>query len=113
MWAGIVGSVVENGTAYEIAFSIHDSVYNTDYASATIACDIMQPEKLASDIEKHVITQLTGFSTEHICKFVGAGVATSLLNAVSPIVCYCHLRHTHNVTSSARTFAPVFGSTWI
>lgn len=85
MWAGIAGSTVENGTAYEIALSIHDSVYNTDYASSTIPCELAQPEKLAADIEKHVISQLTSFGNEHICKFVGAGVAASLLSAVSLI----------------------------
>ncbi|KAF7968565.1 hypothetical protein HWV62_30105 [Athelia sp. TMB] len=89
MWAGIAGSTVDNGTGYEVALSIHDSVYNTDFASDTIPCDLTKPEQLAADIEKHVLAQLTNFGNEHICKFVGAGVAAALLKDVSQITRFC------------------------
>lgn len=82
MWAGIAGTVVNNNTGYEIAISIHDSVYNTDFASALIPYDPTEPDSQAENIEKHVIQTLRKFSTEHLCKFLGAGVTVSLLKEV-------------------------------
>jgi len=41
------------------------------------------PEKTAVDIEKHVIQTLRNFSSEHLCKFLGAGVTLTLLKEVS------------------------------
>ena len=82
MWAGIAGAVVNNGTSYEIAISIHDSVYNTDFASAIVPYDPTEPDDQAAAIEKHVTDSLRKFSHEHLCKFLGAGVTLSLLREV-------------------------------
>ena len=82
MWAGIAGAVINNGTTFEVAISIHDSVYNTDFASTTIPYSTNNPETQASEIEKHVLDVLRKFSTEHMCKFLGAGVTVSLLREV-------------------------------
>ena len=82
MWAGIAGAVVNNNTGYELAISIHDSVYNTDFASSVIPYTASNPEAQASEIEKHVLEGLRKFSTEHMCKFLGAGVTVSLLREV-------------------------------
>ena len=82
MWAGIAGAVVNNNTGYELAISIHDSVYNTDFASSVIPYTANNPEAQASQIEKHVIDVLRKFCTEHMCKFLGAGVTVSLLREV-------------------------------
>ena len=82
MWAGIAGTVVNNNTGYELAISIHDSVYNTDFASMAIPYTANNPEAQAVEIEKHVIEGLRKFSTEHMCKFLGAGVTVSLLREV-------------------------------
>ena len=82
MWAGIAGAVVNGGSAIEIALSVHDSVYNTDFASACIPYNRNEPEKTAAEIEKHVIQTLRKFSKEHLCKFLGAGVTLTLLKEV-------------------------------
>ena len=82
MWAGIAGAVVNNNTGYELAISINDSVYNTDFASSVIPYTANNPEAQASQIEKHVIDVLRKFCTEHMCKFLGAGVTVSLLREV-------------------------------
>ena len=36
MWAGIAGAALPNDNAFEISISIHDSVYNTDFANTII-----------------------------------------------------------------------------
>ena len=100
MWAGIAGAVVNNNTHYEIAISIHDSVYNTDFASSTIPYKGNNPEAQATEIEKHVLEVLRKFSTEHMCKFLGAGVTVALLREVSlwPIkVCHRSVRFASGV----------------
>ncbi|KAI0328121.1 trehalose synthase [Cubamyces sp. BRFM 1775] len=86
MWAGIAGSIINNNTAFELAISIHDSVYNTDFASSVISYNANAPEDQAANIEKHVLDSLRKFSTEHMCKFLGAGVTVSLLRE-APNLC--------------------------
>ena len=61
MWAGIAGSVINNNTSYEVAISIHDSVYNTDFASSTIPYNPNDPEEQAANIGKHVLDALRKF----------------------------------------------------
>jgi len=86
MWAGIAGTLLSNGDC-EIAVSIHDSVYNTDFASSIIpASTKSDPDARATEIEKHVLQLLRTFSTEHLCKFLGAGVTLSLLKE-APNLC--------------------------
>ena len=82
MWAGIAGAPVNNGAEFEIAISIHDSVYNTDFASAQIPYDATEPDAQSEAIEKHVISTLRKFASEHLCKFLGAGVTLSILKEV-------------------------------
>ena len=82
MWAGIAGTVINNNTSYEVAISIHDSVYNTDFASSTIPYNPNDPEVQSAAIEAHVLQTLRSFSSEHLCKFLGAGVTLSLLREV-------------------------------
>ncbi|KAF8921442.1 glycosyltransferase family 4 protein [Mucidula mucida] len=79
MWAGIAGAVINNNSEYTIAISVHDSVYSTDFASSTIPYTADDLEKTSKDIEKLVLKTLRNFSDEHLCKFLGAGVALSLL----------------------------------
>ena len=79
MWAGIAGNVVEGG--YEVAISVHDSVYNTDFQSSTIPS--AKGQSIDPDaIEEHVLRSLGALSSEHVCKFVGAGVTLTLLKEV-------------------------------
>ncbi|KLO18796.1 trehalose phosphorylase [Schizopora paradoxa] len=83
MWVGIAGQPIQGEDAFEVAISIHDSVYNTDYASWKI------PYKKGSDgsaVENHVIDMIKKFSQEHMCKFLGAGVTLSLLKE-TPNLC--------------------------
>lgn len=77
MWAGIAGSTLPDG-GYEVAISIHDSVYNTDFASTVIPGKVVE----AKDIEEHCIQALRSFEQEHVCKFLGAGVTLALLKDV-------------------------------
>ncbi|KAI0073416.1 trehalose synthase [Panus rudis PR-1116 ss-1] len=86
MWAGIAGAVINNQTEFEVAISIHDSVYNTDFASSTVKYDPNNPESQASIIEEHVLRALRTFANEHLCKFLGAGVTLSLLRE-APNLC--------------------------
>lgn len=87
MWAGIAGTVVNNNTSYEIAISIHDSVYNTDFASSVVPYDPTEPDSQAEVIEKHVLDTLRKFAQEHLCKFLGAGVTLILLKEVRELQC--------------------------
>lgn len=82
MWAGIAGAPVNDGTGYEIAISIHDSVYNTDFSSETVTAYPNDSEKTSNAIETHIVEALREFSSEHLCKFLGAGVTMILLSEV-------------------------------
>jgi alpha,alpha-trehalose phosphorylase (configuration-retaining) len=86
MWAGIAGTMVNNNSGFEVAISIHDSVYNTDFSSAVVDLTSSGPNDQSTQIEDHVIEVLRNFSSEHMCKFLGAGLTVSLLRDVcSPI----------------------------
>ena len=82
MWAGIAGAPINNGSQFELAISVHDSVYSTDFASFVIDHTPLDPEKAAKEIEKHVLDALRKFSQEHLCKFLGAGITLALLREV-------------------------------
>jgi hypothetical protein len=82
MWAAVAGAVSNNNTQFEIAVSIHDSVYSTDFASMVIPYSPNTPDMNAKEIEKKVLQTLRDFSTQHLCKFLGAGVTLSLLKEV-------------------------------
>ncbi|KAL1680875.1 trehalose phosphorylase [Schizophyllum commune] len=86
MWAGIAGAPINNGSQFELAISVHDSVYSTDFASFVIDHTPLDPEKAAKEIEKHVLDALRKFSQEHLCKFLGAGITLALLRE-SPNIC--------------------------
>ena len=82
MWAAVAGAVTNNNTQFEIAVSIHDSVYSTDFTSMVIPYNPNNPDKNAKEIEQIVLQTLRKFSTEHLCKFLGAGITLSLLKEV-------------------------------
>lgn len=82
MWAGVAGAVLTGGKSFEIALSVHDSVYSTDYASAVVPYNAADPAKNAAEIERHVLETFRKFSQEHLCKFLGTGVTLSLLKEV-------------------------------
>ncbi|KAF5324497.1 hypothetical protein D9611_004282 [Ephemerocybe angulata] len=86
MWAGISGSPINNNTEFEIAISIHDSVYATDFASMNIPYHVNSPDRNSKEIEQFVMQALRKFSIEHLCKFLGAGITLSLLKE-SPNIC--------------------------
>lgn len=85
MWAGIAAQA-KGTTSLEVAISIHDGTYSTDYAEATLDLEDGQMECSASKIEDHIIKTLRTFSNEHVCKFIGAGVTVALLKDV-PNLC--------------------------
>jgi len=74
MWVGIAGVSV-GGNKFEIALAVHDSVYATDFTSSTVTLG----KDKAKDIEAFVLLTLRKFSSEHLCKFLGAGVTVGLL----------------------------------
>jgi hypothetical protein len=82
MWAGLAGNPALNDGGFEVAISVHDSVYNTDFQSSLIpfpkGSTTIDPEV----IEEHILNSLRAFSSEHVCKFLGAGVPLSLLKEV-------------------------------
>jgi alpha,alpha-trehalose phosphorylase (configuration-retaining) len=82
MWAGIAGSITNGGTSFEIAVSVHDSVYSTDFSSTTIPYNPADIDGTSQSIQHHVLDTLRKFSIEHLCKFLGAGVTLSLLKEV-------------------------------
>src|SRR5258708_10818694 len=82
MWAGIAGSLLANKAGFELAISIHDSVYSTDFSSTILPYDASQSDKQTEVIESHIISTLRKFCSEHLCKFLGAGVTLSLLREV-------------------------------
>jgi alpha,alpha-trehalose phosphorylase (configuration-retaining) len=86
MWAGIAGAPINNNTQFEIAISIHDSVYNTDFASSIIPYKPGNLEQTGKAIQNHVLQTLRDFSSEHLCKFLGAGVTLSLLREVMDVM---------------------------
>jgi hypothetical protein len=83
MWAGIAGNPINNNTAFEIAISVHDSVYSTDFAALVIPFTPGKLSETSIEIEKHILQTLRKFSNEHLCKFLGAGVTLTLLKEVS------------------------------
>jgi alpha,alpha-trehalose phosphorylase (configuration-retaining) len=86
MWAGIAGSLLANKGGFELAISVHDSVYNTDFNSTILPYDAAQSDRQTEVIESHIISTLRKFSSEHLCKFLGAGVTLSLLREVCPLL---------------------------
>ena len=82
MWAGIAGIPVPNEGGFEVAISIHDSVYNTDYASQVIPFQKGKTTIESDQVEEHILESLRNFSTEHFCKCLGAGITLTLLREV-------------------------------
>lgn len=82
MWAGIAGTLVNNNTQYEIAVTVHDGVYSTDFASVIIPVTPGDTAKNSKDIEAQVLNLIRKFSAEHLCKFLGAGITLALLKEV-------------------------------
>ncbi|KAF7338413.1 Trehalose phosphorylase [Mycena venus] len=106
MWVGIAGQSLDAGK-FEIALAVHDSVYSTDFTSATITLG----KDKAKDIEAFTIATLRKFCSEHLCKFLGAGVTVGLLKEapnlatrlwkemdIVPIVFNIKQYHTDSVT---------------
>ena len=82
MWAGIAGAPTPNENGFEVSISVHDSVYNTDFASTLIPIPAGKKTADPEQIEEHILDAFRKFSTEHLCKFLGAGVTLSLLKEV-------------------------------
>lgn len=78
MWAGIAGALVNGGQGFDIAIFIHDSVYNTDFASAVVPYTSNDPTKSASDIANHILQTFKKFYQEHLFKFLGASSLLSV-----------------------------------
>lgn len=79
MWVGLAGSPINNNTEYEVALSVHDSVYNMDFSTIVIPYNVNSPDKNAKEIEQLILQALRKFSIDHLCKFLGAGITVSLL----------------------------------
>jgi glycosyltransferase involved in cell wall biosynthesis len=86
MWGAVAGTVINSNGQYELAVSVHDSVYNTDFASMILPYNPNNAEKNAKEIENAVLQTFRKFSIEHLCKFLGVGITLSLLKE-SPNIC--------------------------
>ncbi|KAH7107431.1 trehalose phosphorylase [Auriculariales sp. MPI-PUGE-AT-0066] len=86
MWAGLAATVLPEGAGTEIGISIHDGTYSTDFAQTTLRFQNADKAAINAAIEKHIVSTLKNFSTQHLCKFLGAGVATLLLEQ-APSLC--------------------------
>lgn len=113
MWAGIAGAVINNNTEFEIAVSVHDSVYSTDFTSIIVPYTPNAPDKNQKVIEERVLKVLREFSVEHLCKFLGAGITLTLLREVSLQIKVAYQIPSHPPRSSLPMFAPGSGLTWI
>jgi hypothetical protein len=82
MWGAVAGTVINSNGQYELAVSVHDSVYNTDFASMILPYNPNNAEKNAKEIENAVLQTFRKFSIEHLCKFLGVGITLSLLKEV-------------------------------
>lgn len=81
MWAGLAANPLPDNAGIEIAISVHDGTYNTDFAQATITFSApFDPKAAEAAIEKHIIHTLKTFGSSHLSKFIGAGVTVILLN---------------------------------
>ncbi|KAF8522124.1 trehalose phosphorylase [Hysterangium stoloniferum] len=85
MWAGIAAQTRDSKNL-DVAISIHDGTYSTDYAATTLQLEEGQLENNAGVVSNHVLETLRQFSHEHVCKFIGAGVTVALLKDV-PNLC--------------------------
>ncbi|KAJ8522874.1 hypothetical protein ONZ45_g578 [Pleurotus djamor] len=86
MWAGIAGAAINNNSQYEIAITVHDGVYSTDFASIIIPFKPGDAEGNNKVIEASILDMVRKFSAEHLCKFLGAGITLSLLREC-PNIC--------------------------
>ncbi|KAF7295051.1 Trehalose phosphorylase [Mycena indigotica] len=107
MWLGLAGSAIDQ-SKFQLALAIHDGVYSTDFTSAIVEVG----KNKANDIETFVLQTIRKFSSEHLCKFLGAGVTTTLLKSapnlatrlwlecdIVPIIFNIKPYHTDSVTS--------------
>lgn len=109
MWAGIAGSIINNNTAFEIAISVHDSVYSTDFASLIVPFTPGDLPKTSIEIEKQILQTLRKFCNEHLCKFLGAGVTLALLKEVSGRLRSSRQSLSHSPFHRHLIFAHVYG----
>src|SRR6266545_7644783 len=112
MWGAVAGTVINNNTQYELAVSVHDSVYNTDFASMILPYNPNNPDKNAKEIEQSVLQTFRKFSIEHLCKFLGVGITLSLLKEVGIAQIAIKITHLTYLISSPPISAPVYGWTW-
>lgn len=112
MWAGVAGAILTGGKSFEIAISVHDSVYSTDFTSAVVPYNSATPAKNAAAIETYLLDTFKKFSQEHLCKFLGAGITLSLLKEVPPVLISSFLHRTLIISISPLTFALGCGSSW-
>jgi hypothetical protein len=61
-------------------------VYTTDFTSFVVPFSAKDPDSQSAEIEEHVIQTFRQFSSDHMCKFVGAGVTIALLKE-APNLC--------------------------
>ncbi|EIN08084.1 trehalose synthase [Punctularia strigosozonata HHB-11173 SS5] len=86
MWAGIAGMLTDGSTGIELALSIHDGIYTTDFQTALLPYDKKNPDAQSEAIEELIIDTLRRFSKDHMCKFIGAGITMALLKE-APNLC--------------------------
>ncbi|KIX07780.1 uncharacterized protein Z518_02434 [Rhinocladiella mackenziei CBS 650.93] len=85
-WAGIAIQE-ESPRAVKVGIAVHDGTYSVDFAVHRISLDDDQEKDENSDwIADHLITQLSVYRKEHVCKILGAGILLDL-HKKSPSLC--------------------------
>jgi len=83
MYVGIAVNPLPDGSC-EIGLSTHDGSYSTDFSVKKLK--FKETPEHSIQIENHIVRTLIDFSTEHLFKFVGAGITEKLVT-LAPKLC--------------------------
>ncbi|KAI9830451.1 MAG: hypothetical protein M1819_005703 [Sarea resinae] len=87
MYVGIAAAV-KSGKSIEVGISINDDTYSIDFSLARLDTKgVSTRAAISSLVSNYVITELTKFQNEHMCKFLGAGVTEQVVEELSPELC--------------------------
>jgi len=86
LWAGVAISR-ESDHSIQLGIAIHDGTYSMDFAVHRISLpDGADEDERAACIENHVLSELSEYRTQHLCKLLGVGVSVELDQA-GPRLC--------------------------
>lgn len=82
VWLGLALKESKHGIV-EIGFVCHDATYSVDFAvhelyARTVENSPDDADNAADAVADHIVSTLREYETEHMCKFIGAGIAPNL-----------------------------------